>query len=76
MRDMLVRESCGAKLNRGVTMGLGIYPCFKPRVRGAEFDSDGTFLLREYEFLDDIAGEMGLTPLRIDLRIAGTAALP
>ena len=44
-------------------MGLGIYPCFKPRVPGAEFDSDGTFLLREYEFLDDIAGEMGLTPL-------------
>jgi hypothetical protein len=61
---MLVRKSLGHKqFNRGATMGVGIYPCFKPRIPGAEFACDGKILLREYDFLDDIAREKGFTPL-------------
>ncbi len=44
-------------------MGVGIYPCFRPHIPEAAFDCDGKVLLAEYEFLDEIAFELGLAPL-------------
>jgi hypothetical protein len=44
-------------------MGLGIYPVFKPKLRGGTFKALGEALARNYQDLDRLAQSHGLTPL-------------
>jgi hypothetical protein len=44
-------------------MGIGLYPAYNPHVPAAKFDADGKTLAREADTLDEIAEELGLSPL-------------